>query len=179
MAELTEPERPERITVLYVAPWIDLGGSDRNTVDLLRWLDRDRFRVILATTQESRNRRLAEVSGYVDEIWALPELVPGGRFPTLLLDLIATREVDVVHIMNSRLAFDLLPDVVSLPNAPGILVQLHVEEADRSGYVRYVTTRYGNLVDAWSVSSRNLARILEEYGVAAVHDRRDLHGHRR
>ena len=44
--------RGRKPTVLYLAPWVDLGGSDRNTVDLVRWLDRDRFRVIVATTQE-------------------------------------------------------------------------------------------------------------------------------
>jgi glycosyltransferase involved in cell wall biosynthesis len=165
VAEVTGTDRAKRINVLYLAPWVDLGGSDRNTVDLLRWIDRDRYRVILATTQESRNRRLADVAPFVDEIWPLPELVPGGRFPSLLTDIIATRQIDVVHVMNSRIGFDLLPDLVALPNAPGILVQLHVEEADRSGYVRLVTTRYGNLVDAWSVSSRQLAGILEEYGV--------------
>ncbi len=58
-------------------------------------------------------------------------------------------------------------------------MQLHVEEADRSGYVRYVTTRYGNLVDGWSVSSRHLAGILEEYGVLPMTHRGHLHGHRR
>jgi glycosyltransferase involved in cell wall biosynthesis len=155
----------ERVTVLYLAPWVDLGGSDRNTVDLARWLDRDRFRLIVATTQESKNRRLPEIARYADEVWPLPELVPGGRMPSLLMDLVVTRGVDVVHIMNSRLGFQLLPDLTALPEPPGVLVQLHVEEADRSGYVRYVTTRYGNLVDSWSVSSENLARIVEGYGV--------------
>jgi glycosyltransferase involved in cell wall biosynthesis len=155
-----------RLNILYLAPWVDLGGSDRNTVDLVRWLDRDRFRVIVVTTSESRNRRLADVARYVDEVWPLPALVPGGRAPSLIADLIATRQIDVVHVMNSRLGFDLMPDIAALPDPPGLLVQLHVEEADRSGYVRYVTTRYGNLVDAWSVSSHNLARIVQGYGVA-------------
>jgi glycosyltransferase involved in cell wall biosynthesis len=154
-----------RLTVLYLAPWVDLGGSDRNTVDLARWLDRDRYRLIVATTQESKNRRLPEIARYADEVWPLTDIVPGGRMPSLLMDLIASRGVDVVHIMNSRLGFQLLPDLTALPDAPGVLVQLHVEEADRSGYVRYVTTRYGNLVDEWSVSSRNLAGIVEDYGV--------------
>jgi glycosyltransferase involved in cell wall biosynthesis len=158
--------RPDdRLTVLYLAPWVDLGGSDRNTVDLARWLDRDRYRLIVATTQVSPNRRLADVARYADEVWPLTELVPGGRMPSLIMDLIATRGVEVVHIMNSRLGFQLLPDLIALPEPPGVLVQLHVEEADRSGYVRYVTTRYGNLVDEWSVSSRNLAGIVEDYGV--------------
>jgi hypothetical protein len=69
--------------------------------------------------------------------------------------------------MNSRIGFDLLPDLVSLPVPPTVVVQLHVEEPDKSGYVRYVTTRYGNLVDAFSVSSMHLAQVLEDYGIAS------------
>ena len=38
--------------------------------------------------------------------------------------------------MNSRLGFELLPDLASLPRPPKVVVQLHVEEQDRSGYVR-------------------------------------------
>ena len=60
--------------------------------------------------------------------------------------------------MNSRLGFDLLPDLRSLEHRPRIVVQLHVEEHTKDGYVRYVTTRYGNLVDAFSVTSHQLAR---------------------
>jgi glycosyltransferase involved in cell wall biosynthesis len=159
--------KADRLTVLYLAPWVDLGGSDRNTVDLARWLDRDRYRLIVATTQESRNRRLPEIARYAEEVWPLTEIVPGGRMPSLLMDIVAARGVDIVHIMNSRIGFQLLPDLSALPEPPGVLVQLHVEEADRSGYVRYVTTRYGNLVDQWSVSSRHLAGIVEDYGVLA------------
>ena len=83
-----------------------------------------------------------------------------------------TRGVDVVHIMNSRLGFELLPDLTALPDPPGVLVQLHVEEADRSGYVRYVTTRYGNLVDAWSVSSSRHSRPGSSRGYGVLHDHR-------
>lgn len=43
--------------------------------------------------------------------------------------------------MNSRLGLDLLPDLTAIPGAPGIVVQLHVGEADRSGYVRAARPR--------------------------------------
>jgi hypothetical protein len=68
--------------------------------------------------------------------------------------------------MNARIGYDLLPDLASLPEPPVVVVQLHVEEPDRSGYVRYVTTRYGNLVDAFSVSSGHLARAVENYDIS-------------
>lgn len=154
-----------RIPICYVAPWVDYGGTDKATIDWFRWLDRDRFAPLLVTTQPSPNRRLSEVYPYAEEVWNLPEFLGGQHFPGCIFDLIHTRGVQVLHIMNSRLGFDLLPDLAALPSPPATVVQLHVEEPDKSGYVRYVTTRYGNLVDGFSVVSHDLARTVESYDV--------------
>ncbi len=155
----------ERVPILYLAPWVDFGGSDKGTIDWFRWLDRDRFAPSLITTQPSPNRRLVEVAPFAEEIWALPECMSGRQFPGFIFDFLHTRAVRLVHIMNSRLAYELLPDLICLDEPPAVVVQLHVEEPDRSGYVRYVATRYGNLVDAFSVSCRHLAAALEGYEI--------------
>lgn len=155
----------ERIPILYLAPWVDYGGTDKGTLDWFRWLDRDRFAPSLITTQPSPNRRLSEVEPFAEEVWALPDLMPAEHMPRFILDFLHSRQVRVVHLMNSRMSFDLLPDIGCLPDPPSVVVQLHVEEADRSGYVRYVTTRYGNLVDRFSVSSNHLAEAVDGYGV--------------
>ncbi len=160
-----------RVPVLHLAPWVDLGGSDKGTIDWFRWLDRDRFAPSLMTTQPSPNRRLRECDPYAVESWSLPDLVDGPAMPEVVLDVIATRGIEVLHVMNSRLGFELLPDLASLPRPPKVVVQLHVEEQDRSGYVRLVCTRYGNLVDAFSVTSDHLAAAVEGYDVprAKIH----------
>lgn len=157
--------RAGRIPILYLAPWIDFGGTDKNTIDWFRRIDRERFAPYLIATQASENRRLDEIAEFAEEIWVLPDLMGAEEMPAFILDFIVSRRVQVVHVMNSRLAFDLLPDLTGIAHAPGIVVQLHVEEADRSGYVRYVTTRYGNLVDRFSVTSNHLAAAVEGYGV--------------
>jgi glycosyltransferase involved in cell wall biosynthesis len=154
-----------RTPVLYLAPWVDIGGSDKGTVDWFRSLDRDRFRPSLITTQPSLNRRLRDVTPYAHEVWDLPEMMEGDGFPRFILTFIRSRRVEVVHIMNSRLGFELLPEIANLPDPPAVVVQLHVEEDDQSGYVRYVTTRYGTLVDAFSVTSQALSDRLDAYEV--------------
>src|SRR5581483_688530 len=163
-----------RIPILYLAPWVDIGGSDKGTIDWFRLLDRDRFSANLITTQPSRNRRLAEVAPFATEVWDLPELLQGAEFPRFILAFIHSRRIKVLHIMNSRLGFELLPDISALPSPPRVVVQFHVEETDRSGYVRYVTTRYGNLVDAFSVSSQALSARLDAYEIPSA-KRRVIH----
>jgi glycosyltransferase involved in cell wall biosynthesis/GT2 family glycosyltransferase len=160
------PRADERIPICYLAPWVDYGGADKGTIDWFRWLDRDRFAPLLVTTQPSANRRIHEIHRYAEEVWLLPEFLGGQHFPGCIFDLIHSRGVQVLHIMNARMGYELLPDLASLPKPPAVVVQLHVEEADRSGYVRYVTARYGNLVDAFSVSSRHLASVVEGYDVS-------------
>src|SRR2546421_5399325 len=153
------------VTVLYLAPWVDIGGSDTATIDWFRFLDRGRFRLSLITTQPSPNRRLAEVAPYAEEVWELPQLISGREFPRFILSFIHTRGVQIVHVMNSRLGFDLLPDIHCLPDRPRVVVQFHGEEPEQAGYVRYVTTRYGNLVDAFSLTTDTVNASLDAYDV--------------
>ena len=152
--------------ILYLAPWVDLGGSDKATIDWFKQIDRERWAPSIITTQPSENRWLPLLEPYAEEIWALPDLMPGSEFPSFILGFIESRGVELVHIMNSRLGFDLMPDMRCLPDPPAVVVQLHAEEPDRSGYVRYVASRYGNLVDAFSTVSQQLADAMLDYDVA-------------
>ncbi|MFZ0493743.1 MAG: glycosyltransferase family A protein [Acidimicrobiia bacterium] len=146
--------------ILYIAPWVDLGGSDSATIDWFKHVDRARWAPSLITTTPSPNRSLRQVEPYAEEIWNLPDLMSGGAFPEFILGFIESRAVRVVHIVNSRLAFDLLPDMTCLPEPPAVVAELRVDESDRVDYVRYVTRRYGNLIDAFSVAGEDLAQAI-------------------
>ncbi len=156
----------ERIPVLYLAPWVDYGGSDTNTLDWFRWIDRSRFAVSLITTQPSSNRRLSELIPFASEVWTLPELMEGNAFARFICEFVVSRKIELIHVMNSRIGFDLLPDFRALRCPPKVVVQLHVEEPTRDGYVRYVTTRYGSLVDGFSVSSAAVGDAVVGYGIS-------------
>jgi glycosyltransferase involved in cell wall biosynthesis len=157
--------RDNRILVLYLAPFIDHGGADKGAIDWFRWIDRDRYRPALITTHPAENRRLAEVAPYADELWPLADLMPGNEFPRFILDFVYSRRVEVLHLMNSRLGYQLLPDIRTLPRRPVVVAQLHVDEPDRFGLVRYAVTRFERYVDAFSLVSEDLGRTVQAYGV--------------
>jgi glycosyltransferase involved in cell wall biosynthesis len=154
-----------RLRVLYLAPWVGYGGSDKNTIDWFRWLDRERFAPYLITTQPSANPLLREVEPYAEEVWVLPELMAADAMPGFILDFVRSRGIEAIHLMNSKLGFDLLPELAALPAPPAVVVQMHAEEVDRSGYVRYVSTRLRDYVDCFSLSNEAVADALREYGV--------------
>ena len=155
-----------RQNVLYLAPWVTWGGSDKGTIDWFRHLDHERYRLFLITTQVSPNAVLNEIEPYAEEIWPLPDLIQGQATPQFILEFIATRNIHLVHIMNSRLAFDLLPLFKAHYPHLRIVVQHHNEEEDRSGYCRYVATRYSNLIDAYSLTSYALRDAMRDYEVS-------------
>ena len=146
--------------ILYIAPWVDLGGSDRAAIDWFKHVDHGRWAPSLITTTPSPNRRLHQVEPYAEEIWNLPDLMSGSAFPEFILGFVESRAVRVVHIVNSRLAFDLLPDMTCLPEPPAVVAELQLEGPSRASHVRYVTRRYGNLIDAFSVRDEDLAKAI-------------------
>jgi glycosyltransferase involved in cell wall biosynthesis len=145
--------------LLYIAPWIDLGGTSRAAVDWFETLDRDRFRALAVTTLPSSNRALHSIVPHAEEIWALPDLMPGALHARFLLDLVRGRGVEVIHVSNTRLPLTLLPELAALPRPPRVVVQLH--DAREEGLNRYVATRYDSLVDAYSLIGPETAAVLE------------------
>lgn len=114
----------ERLPVLYLAPWVGYGGSDKNTIDWFRWLDRERFAPYLITTQPSSNPLLGEIGPYAEETWVLPELMAGDAMPGFILDFVRSRGIQAIHLMNSKLGFDLLPELAALSTPPAVVVQM-------------------------------------------------------
>lgn len=153
--------------MLYLAPWVTIGGSDRNTVDWFRLLDKRRFRPYLATTQPSPNDLFQEAAQHAEAAWPLPDLMKGEAMPRFVAETVASERIDVVHVMNSRLGFDLLPALKRAFPHLVTVAQLHAEEhPEGTGYPRYVAQRYNGHVDAYSVVSAFLKNRLEGYGVA-------------
>jgi glycosyltransferase involved in cell wall biosynthesis len=150
--------------ILYVAPWVTVGGADRATIDWLRTLP-DEFRSYLLTTQPSDNALFGEAEQWAHEAWCLPELMPGADMPAFVHSFVAARQIDAVHVMNSKLGFDLLPSLRRRYPQLRTVVQLHAEEPEQTGYPPYVATRFDNWIDAYSVVSENLRDRLLEYGV--------------
>ena len=84
----------------------------------------------------------------------------GARFPEFILGFIESRGVRLVQIVDSRLGFDLLPDMTALPEPLAVVARMHTSEPHQTDYVQYVARRYGNLVDAFSVADAQVKQAL-------------------
>jgi len=154
-----------RVGVLYLAPWVIPGGADKGTVDWFRLLDRTRFAPhLITTTAAANNAFVCDIEPLAEAVWNLPDLLDDDEFGPFVLGYVERHDIRVVHIMNCQFGFDLIPALRASRPGLVIVVQQHAEEVDRSGYVRYVATRYSPLLDAYSATSVDLKRRICSHG---------------
>ncbi len=142
--------------VLLIASQVEPDAKGEEIVALLDGLHRGGRPAHLITTQPAENRGVRGSEAKVDEFWDLPDVMPGGSMPGFLLTFIESRRVGIVHIFESRLGFDLLPDIACLAEPPVVVARMPVVREGENGYERYVGRRYGNLVDAFSVGGETV-----------------------
>jgi glycosyltransferase involved in cell wall biosynthesis len=152
--------------VLHVVPHLGVGGADRVVLDLLGF-DDPAVRRDLVVTEPAGNEWLRDAHATGARIWNLPELLPERYRAEFLLSLIADRSYDVVHIMNSRLGYDLTPAMARLDHPPFTVAHLHGEEVNGGGFPRYVASLHTAFISVFCPSSATLATRLRDYGVPA------------
>lgn len=143
--------------VLLIASRVETDAEDVELVDSLIGLSQAGWPVHLMTTESAANRGLKEAERLAAEVWDLPDLMPGKEMPDFILGFIESRGIGVVHIVVSRLGFDLLPDIACLAAPPVVVARIPKSEAR---YETYVSRRYGSLVDAFSVGTDTVKKSL-------------------
>jgi hypothetical protein len=146
----------EPTPVLYLAAAVDGSPGGAEAIDWLTGVDQGRWTPYLITTQPSLNGGLGAIESSAQEVWDLPDVMPGGSMPEFILGFIESRNIGVVHILESRLGFDLLPDIACLAKPPVIVARMPAPEVAETGYETYVARRYGSLVDAFSVADEGV-----------------------
>jgi glycosyltransferase involved in cell wall biosynthesis len=145
------------VHVLLLTAHVEGEAETEGVAGWLAGLDRERLPVHLITTQPSPNHGLRAIEGSVCEVWDLPDLMPGKGMPDFILGFIESHGIGVVHIVASRLGFDLLPDIACLAAPPVVVARIPRPETN---YETYVGRRYGNLVDAFSVGTDTVKKSL-------------------
>lgn len=98
--------RSRRVTILFIVPWLEIGGAEKVNLDLLRALPSDAYRKIIVTTRPSCHPWMAEFEAATDMIIDLQSIasVADEAFG-FLRDLVSEESVDIIQISNSRLGY--------------------------------------------------------------------------
>ena len=137
------PSGNERTTsnrhLLFIVPWMSLGGADKFNLDLLDQVRRHGWDVTVVTTREDEDVWYTEYLCRTPEIFSLHRFLPLRDYPRFLAYLIQSRHSDAVLISHSELGYRLLPYLRGrFPNV-ALLDYLHVVEPswNHGGYPRF------------------------------------------
>lgn len=108
-----QPARPltttDRLHVLMVFPWLNLGGADRFNLNVTGELVQRGHTVTIATTIASDDPWREAFAEHTNDIFSLPKFLSPEAQPTFLKHLIDSRGIDVCLISNSMLGYSCLP----------------------------------------------------------------------
>ena len=157
--------------ILMIVPWLDLGGSEKFNLDLLRELVlHHEFEVTIVTTLTSFHRWFHEFYRYTPDIFLLDHFLHPSDYPRFIRYLIRSRQIDTVVIANSEFGYLLLPYLRAYFPDVSFVDYLHMEEEHwkNGGYPRLSLNNQSQL-DLTVVSSCHLKKWMCDRGASSDH----------
>ena len=154
-----------RPRILMIVPWFTTGGADKFNLDLVEQLRRRGWDITLATTMKGDHSWLPTFTRHTPDIFILNHFLKMIDYPRFLRYLIQSRQVDLVLVSHSELAYLLLPYLRHhCPDIP-LIDYCHMEEESwkNGGYPR-MSVEYQELLDLNLVTSEHLKSWMVQRG---------------
>lgn len=163
-------KKPGARRVLFVVPWVSIGGADKFNLDLVRTLSRHGCEFTIVTTCASDNPWVHEFAQVTPDIFMLPNFLRYADHPRFLNYLIESRQIDTVLISNSELGYLYTPYLRAYhPNLP-ILDYIHVEEEEwNNGGYPWMSVRMESQLDLSVTSTHHLKKWMIRRGATPEH----------
>jgi glycosyltransferase involved in cell wall biosynthesis len=154
--------------ILMVVPWLTTGGADKFNLDLVEQLSQRGWEVTIATTVKGDHSWLPSFAHYTPDIFILNHFLQMPDYPRFLRYLIQSRQVDLVLISHSELAYLLLPYLRHHCRNIPIIDYTHMEDDTwkNGGYPR-MAVEYQELLDLNLVASEHLKSWMVQHGAQA------------
>lgn len=118
----------ERKRVMWLIPWMQMGGADKFNLDAIAGLREKGFDSYILTTQPSENEWRQKFETYTDEIFALPDFLDPAHYLEFVSYFIQSREIDVIMLSNSYDGYYMMPWIRQ--HFPDVVIvdYVHMEE---------------------------------------------------
>jgi hypothetical protein len=154
---------PRPAGVLYVVSPLD---AQDEVPSWMSHLSPHHFRQYLLAVDTADEAFVDLASLCAGESWHLDAFVRRDAWAEFIMEFIASREIDLVQIVTSRLGVDLIPALRAAYPFIRVVVDTGRESAHGQVWLTYVTSRYGNVIDAFCTPQPAVAAALHAEGVS-------------
>lgn len=158
-----EVSKSDRKKLVFLFPWLNLGGADKFNLDLIEGLVNYEWDISIITTLKSSHPWQAEFSRYTNRIFHLSNLGGYHQYLDYLELYIQANQPDILVISNSMHSYFSLPFLRAKFPAIPVVDYIHCDDPDwlNGGYPR-LNTVFSHLLDKTIVSSNQLKGWIEE-----------------
>lgn len=162
-------EKDERTTVLFIFPWMVVGGADYFNLDLIKRLDSKKYRSIILTTTPSDNPIRQEFEDYA-EIYDMSAFIDRINYINFTDYIISSRKVDLVFISHSEYGYYMTPYLKSkYPTIP-FLDYIHCIDIHdkRKGFARCSRDVAKYLSGTYTCNNATLKELKEDFNISTA-----------
>jgi glycosyltransferase involved in cell wall biosynthesis len=159
LADNTQEESANRL--LFIVPWLEIGGSDKFNLDLIKGLKEKGWKITIVCTVKSSHSWIKEFQKITDDIFFPPHYSDQHDYYKCVSFLIAARNIQVILTSNSVYGYYLIPYLKNhFPQIP-IVDCFHSEDPNwmNGGYAR-INTVFTDLIDKTIVTTSYLKNYL-------------------
>lgn len=156
-------KKDQKINILMILPWMVTGGADKFNLDLIKGLDKEKYKFTIITTEPSNNPWRGQFEEYAD-IYELPTFLDQKYWTAFILYLIHSRNVDIVFTTNSKFGYAVAPYLKTKHPEIPIMDYVHMEEwYNRNGGFSRDSSAMASVIDKTYVCNKNSENILVEH----------------
>lgn len=162
---LPDYEKDKRKTILYIFPWMVVGGADFFNLDLIKRLDNKKYRSIILTTTPSTNPIRQQFEEYA-EVYDMSSFMDRINYINFADYIISSRKVDLIFISNSEYGYYMAPYLKNKYNIP-IIDYIHCVDIfdQRKGFARCTKDVKDYIDNTYCCNNATLRELKEDFGV--------------
>ncbi len=150
--------------ILFIVPWMVVGGADKFNLDFLSSLDKEKHHITLITTQPTESVWKQRFEEVCDEIFELSTFLDCVNWPAFLEYIIKSRNINLIFNTNSTTGYMFLPYLKSLFPAIPIIDYIHMEEwYNRNGGYSRDSAPFMDIIDKTYFCNKNSENIMIQH----------------
>jgi len=162
---LANPNQRRRL--LFIVPWMSLGGADKFNLDVVAQLRKRDWDITIATTMPSEHEWIPAFARHTPDLFCLDKFLRLVDSPRFLLYLMRSRGITHVLLSNSQLGYELLPMLQSHYPQAAFMDYCHSAPPKwKDGGYPAMGARWTDSLDLHAVSSNQLRHWMAERGAA-------------
>jgi len=152
-----------KINLLFIIPWMVVGGADKFNLDLIKGLDKNKFSVTVLLTEPAENVYRQEFEQYAT-VYDLTTFLDIKYWINFINYIIKKNNISLIFNSNSEAGYNLLPYLkAKFPEIP-IVDYVHMEEwYNRNGGYSRDSSSVASVIDKTLTCNKNSQRILHEH----------------